>query len=63
MQQRETRAVSFTTDASWLQQLGVDCVIWGPGSIEVAHKPDESLPVAEFRRAGELLDTLVRESS
>ena len=61
--QRETRAVSFATDASWIQRMGVDCVVWGPGSIEVAHKPDESLPIAEFVRAGTLLDQLVRESA
>ncbi|HET8623672.1 MAG TPA: acetylornithine deacetylase [Gemmatimonadales bacterium] len=61
--QHETRAVSFATDASWLQRLGLDCAIWGPGSIEVAHKPNEGLPVAEFVRAGELLDTLVWEST
>ncbi len=54
-----TRAVSFTTDASWLQRMGVECVICGPGSIEAAHKPNEFLPVAEFARAGALLDRLI----
>jgi acetylornithine deacetylase len=57
--QKDTRAVSYATDASWLQHMGVECVICGPGSIEVAHKPNESLPVAEFARAGELLTRLV----
>lgn len=61
--QAGTRAVSFTTDASWLQRMGVECVICGPGSIEVAHKPNESLPVAEFARAGELLDSLVHRET
>ena len=61
--QHDSRAVSFTTDASWLQCMGVECVIWGPGSIEVAHKPNEWLPVAEFVRAGELLDRLVRDAA
>jgi len=28
----------------------------------VAHKPNESLPVAEFRRAGDLLDRLVYQA-
>jgi acetylornithine deacetylase len=61
--QHGARAVSFTTDASWLQRMGVECVICGPGSIEVAHKPNECLSVAEFERAGELLRGLIREET
>jgi len=49
----------FATDGGWLSRLGLDCVIWGPGSIEVAHKPNESLPVAEFVRAGQLLTRVI----
>jgi acetylornithine deacetylase len=52
----------FGTDGGWLSRLGLDCVLWGPGSIEVAHKPDESLPVAEFVRAGELLARIVHRA-
>ncbi len=52
----------FGTDGGWLSRLGLDCVLWGPGSIEVAHKPNESLPVAEFVRAGELLDRIVHRA-
>jgi acetylornithine deacetylase len=62
LRQRETRAVSFATDASWLQRMGMDCAVWGPGSIEVAHTPNESLPIAEFVRAGEVLEALVEDS-
>ena len=45
--------------ARWLQRAGFSCVLFGPGSIEVAHRPNEFLPVAEFRRAGEVLDELI----
>ncbi|HSS78871.1 MAG TPA: acetylornithine deacetylase [Thermoanaerobaculia bacterium] len=48
-------SVSFATDAGWLQHLGLDCAIFGPGSIEVAHKPNEHLPKPEFAAARELL--------
>src|SRR3954471_18131218 len=38
-------SASFGTDGGWLSRLGLACVIGGPGSIEVAHKPNESLPI------------------
>ncbi|HEX6104086.1 MAG TPA: acetylornithine deacetylase [Gemmatimonadales bacterium] len=60
--QRETASAPFATDAGWLSRLGLDCVLCGPGSIEVAHKPNESLPVAEFERAGELLTRVVHRA-
>jgi acetylornithine deacetylase len=62
MGQRELHSVMFATDAGWLQRAGFECVLFGPGSIEVAHKPNEFLPVGEFRRAGEVLDGLIARS-
>lgn len=59
--QRETVSASYATDAGWLQRLGLDCAIWGPGSIAVAHKPNEYMPKDQFQRAGELLDRVVAE--
>lgn len=60
MKQNETHAVSYATDGGPLQQLGLQCVIWGPGNIAVAHKPNEWMPKGEFRRGGELLERLIR---
>jgi acetylornithine deacetylase/succinyl-diaminopimelate desuccinylase-like protein len=59
--QRESRAVSFTTDGGWLAALGLDCIVWGPGSIQAAHKPNEWLEVEEFERAAGLLESLVAD--
>ena len=53
--QTAEESVSFATDAGWLQKLGLDCAIFGPGSIAVAHKPNEHLPKAEFTAARGLL--------
>jgi acetylornithine deacetylase len=58
--QSETATVSFATDAGWLQRLGLDCAIFGPGTIEVAHKPNESLPKSELAAARDLLARSVR---
>jgi acetylornithine deacetylase len=58
--QHGTESVAFATDAGWLQTIGLRCAVFGPGSIEVAHRPNEFLPLAEFERAGELLDDIIR---
>ncbi|MBA3318238.1 MAG: acetylornithine deacetylase [Gemmatimonadales bacterium] len=58
--QHGAQSVAFATDAGWLQTAGFRCAIFGPGSIEVAHRPNEFLPIAEFVRAGQLLDDIVR---
>lgn len=36
-----TGAVSFATEASVFQRIGIPTVVMGPGSIDQAHKPDE----------------------
>lgn len=57
--QQQTVSASYATDAGWLQSLGLDCLLFGPGSIEVAHRPNESLPKDEFARAPALLEQLI----
>ena len=55
-------AAAYATDAGWLQDMGMDCVLLGPGSIEVAHKPDEHLAVEQLVRGRALVERLVAES-
>ncbi len=57
--QHDEHSVMFATDAGWLQDAGFRCVLFGPGSIEVAHRANEFMPADELRRAGEVLDALV----
>ncbi len=59
MDQHATHSVSFATDAGWFSTLGFDCAVWGPGSIETAHRANEFIPVAELERAGAYLDTVI----
>jgi acetylornithine deacetylase len=59
LEQRDSVGVSFASDGGWLNRAGYECVLCGPGSIEVAHKPDEYLPIDAFERAGAMLDMLI----
>lgn len=52
-------SVSFASDAGWLQSLGIECLLFGPGAIEVAHRPNEYMPKDEFHRAGDILRALI----
>jgi len=36
-------SVAFSTEAPHLQKLGMDTIIFGPGSIDQAHQPDEHM--------------------
>jgi acetylornithine deacetylase/succinyl-diaminopimelate desuccinylase-like protein len=38
----------------------MECVRFGPGTIDVAHKPNEHLPIAEWERAVPIVEALVR---
>ena len=59
MGQREAATVSFATDGGWLQRLGMDCVIFGPGSIDAAHRPNESVPKADLAAVREVLARVI----
>lgn len=54
-------SVSFATDAGWFQTVGMECVICGPGTIDVAHRPNESVPKADLAAATRLLDRVLQE--
>ena len=49
--------VAFGTEAGLYQQAGVPAIVCGPGSIDVAHQPDEYVTVGQL---GDCLDMLQR---
>ncbi len=57
--QSKSIGASFASDAGPLQGMGLECVLFGPGSIDVAHRPNEFLPIDEFQRARPILERLV----
>ncbi len=54
-------AVGFATEAPFMQQLGMDAVVCGPGSIKQAHQPDEFIDTAQLQPAIEMLRALIRK--
>ena len=53
-------AVAFGTEAPFLSALGMDTIVLGPGDIDVAHQPDEFLPLERLTPCVELLERLIR---
>jgi acetylornithine deacetylase len=54
-----TTTVSFATEAGLYQQAGIPAVVCGPGSIDVAHKPDEYITRKELAAGQAFLDRLL----
>lgn len=52
--------VPFGTDASKFARAGVPAVVFGPGSIDDAHRDDERVRLADLERATEILLDIVR---
>jgi acetylornithine deacetylase len=54
-----TTTVSFATEAGLYQQAGIPAIVCGPGSISVAHQPDEYITRAELAAGQSFLDRLL----
>ncbi|WP_456378192.1 acetylornithine deacetylase [Thiolapillus sp.] len=52
-------AAAFGTEAPFLQQLGMDTIIMGPGSIDQAHQPDEYMDMAQINPGVDLIRQLI----
>ncbi len=50
--------VSYGTEAGLFQAAGIPAVVWGPGDIAVAHRPDEFMEVADLAACLEVLEGL-----
>jgi acetylornithine deacetylase len=54
-------AVAFATEAPWLQKLGLETLVMGPGSIDQAHQPDEFLDISYVEPTIRVLKGLIRQ--
>jgi acetylornithine deacetylase len=51
--------VAFATEAPYLNQLGMESVILGPGDIAQAHQPDEFIRMDRLAPTVAILKTLI----
>lgn len=47
----DAESVAFATEAPFLQQLGMETIVMGPGSIDQAHQPNEFIDQAQIEPA------------
>jgi acetylornithine deacetylase len=52
-------AVAFATEAPYLQALGMQTIVMGPGSIDRAHQPDEYIELDQFQPCIDLLRDII----
>jgi len=55
----DAMGVNYATEAPFLQQLGLETIVLGPGSIDTAHKADEHLPLNQLKPAIKLLQSAI----
>jgi acetylornithine deacetylase len=53
-------AVAFGTEGPYLNELGLDTIILGPGNIDQAHQADEYIDTAQFKPAVKLIQQLIK---
>ena len=53
-------AVNYATEAPFIQQLGCQTIVMGPGSIDQAHQPNEYLADSEIIKTEQLLAQLIQ---
>jgi acetylornithine deacetylase len=51
--------VAFGTEGPFLQELGMDTIIMGPGNIDQAHQPDEYMSMAMINPCIEILRNII----
>lgn len=57
----QSESVAFATEAPFMQQLGMQTVVMGPGSINQAHQPDEFIPLNQIEPAVKIVRGLIEK--
>jgi acetylornithine deacetylase len=56
-----SESVAFATEAPFMQALGMETLVMGPGSIEQAHQPNEYIEQSQIEPATEVLRKLIKQ--
>ncbi len=56
-----SESVAFATEAPFMQQLGMQTVVLGPGSINQAHQPDEFIDTRQIEPAINIIRGLIKK--
>lgn len=54
-------SVAFATEAPFFQQMGMETLVMGPGSIDQAHQPNEYIEQKQIQPAIDILRSLIRQ--
>ncbi len=58
---KPAKTVAYGTEAPFLQQMGIDTVVFGPGSIDQAHQADEYLHKNQIAPTQDVLERLIHD--
>jgi acetylornithine deacetylase len=56
---KSSESVAFATEAPFMQQLGMQTIVLGPGSINQAHQPDEFISIGQLEPAVRIVRELI----
>ncbi len=57
----QAETVAFGTEAPFMQELGMDTIVMGPGSIDQAHQPDEYLAFDQIKPTVAILEKMISQ--
>ena len=57
----QAETVAFGTEAPFMQELGMDTIVMGPGSIDQAHQPDEYLAFDQIKPTVAILEKMITQ--
>lgn len=57
----QAESVAFGTEAPFLQRMGMDTIVMGPGFIDQAHQPDEYLAFDQIKPTVAILEKLIEQ--
>jgi len=58
----QAESVAYCTEGPYLNNMGMQTIIMGPGHIDQAHQPDEFLPMEQIQPAIDLISNMIEQT-